>query len=101
MLCSAARSLPCKGAAKEPVADRRYSNGRRCILNNYPGEIMSDKERTEVDRRTFVKQAGCALVAVSAAGMTARSYARIIGANDRIRLAQLGCGGRSEGHVHM
>ncbi|MGP8271913.1 MAG: Gfo/Idh/MocA family protein [Terracidiphilus sp.] len=38
---------------------------------------------------------------VLAAGMTARSYARVLGANDRIRLAQLGCGGRSRGHVHM
>ncbi len=36
-----------------------------------------------------------------AACMDARSYARILGANDRIRLAQLGCGDRSEGHVHM
>ena len=35
------------------------------------------------------------------AGMTARSYARVLGANDRIQLAQLGCGGRSHGHVHM
>jgi len=33
--------------------------------------------------------------------MDARSYARILGANDRIRLGQLGCGDRSEGHVHM
>ena len=30
-----------------------------------------------------------------AAGMTAKSYARVLGANDRIRLAQLGCGDRS------
>ncbi len=36
-----------------------------------------------------------------AAGMDARSYARVLGANDRIRLAQLGCGARSHGHVHM
>ena len=36
-----------------------------------------------------------------ASGMTAHSYARILGANDRIRLGQLGCGDRSEGHVHM
>jgi len=39
--------------------------------------------------------------AVVAAGMDARSYARVLGANDRIRLAQLGCGARSHGHVHM
>ncbi|MGB6725927.1 MAG: Gfo/Idh/MocA family oxidoreductase [Terracidiphilus sp.] len=36
-----------------------------------------------------------------AARMEARSYARVMGANDRIRLAQLGCGARSHGHVHM
>ena len=50
------------------------------------------------DRRTFLKEAGGMLVAAS---MDARSYARILGANDRIRLGQLGCGDRSEGHVHM
>lgn len=36
-----------------------------------------------------------------AASIDARSYARILGANDRIRLGQLGCGDRSAGHVHM
>jgi len=51
-----------------------------------------------IDRRSFVKQAGGAMLA---AGMQAKSYARIVGANDRIQLAQLGCGDRSEGHVHM
>lgn len=33
--------------------------------------------------------------------MTAQSYDRVPGANDRVRLAQLGCGDRSGGHVHM
>ncbi len=51
-----------------------------------------------MDRREFLMGAGTALTATS---MTARSYARIAGANDRIRLAQLGCGSRSQGHVHM
>jgi predicted dehydrogenase len=55
----------------------------------------------KVNRRVFVKQVGGAMLAASTAGMTARSYSRILGANDRIRLGQLGCGGRSEGHVHM
>ena len=36
-----------------------------------------------------------------AAGLSAKAYSRVLGANDRIRLAQLGCGDRSEGHVHM
>lgn len=55
----------------------------------------------EVTRRKFMRRVGEAMVAGSAMSMTARSYARVMGANDRIRLAQLGCGGRSEGHVHM
>ncbi len=59
---------------------------------------MTDHENVGIDRRTFVKQAGGAMLV---AGMEARSYARVLGANDRIRLGQLGCGGRSEGHVHM
>jgi len=59
---------------------------------------MSDKSSEGIDRRTFVKQAGGAVLA---AGIDARSYARVLGANDRIRLGQLGCGSRSEGHVHM
>ena len=59
---------------------------------------MSDDVKQAVDRRTFVKQvAGTALLV----GMDARSYGRVLGSNDRIRLAQLGCGGRSHGHVHM
>ncbi|MGI8958268.1 MAG: Gfo/Idh/MocA family protein [Bryobacteraceae bacterium] len=54
-----------------------------------------------VDRRQFLTSAGTAILAGSATTLSARSYARVVGANDRIRLAQLGCGGRSEGHVHM
>jgi len=54
-----------------------------------------------VDRRKFLAQARNAMLAGSATALTARSYARVTGANDRIHLAQLGCGGRSEGHVHM
>ena len=59
---------------------------------------MAEKSQEGTDRRTFMKQAGVAMIA---AGMEARSYARVMGANDRIRLAQLGCGARSQGHVHM
>jgi predicted dehydrogenase len=59
---------------------------------------MSESVTGGIDRRSFVKQASGIMLA---AGMQAKSYARILGANDRIRLAQLGCGDRSEGHVHM
>jgi len=50
------------------------------------------------NRRTFLKRAGGMLAATS---MNANSYARILGANDRIRLGQLGCGDRGQGHIHM
>jgi len=59
---------------------------------------MNDETATANNRRTFLKQAGGAMLA---AGMSAKSYGRVLGANDRIRLGQLGCGDRSGGHIHM
>jgi predicted dehydrogenase len=59
---------------------------------------MPDAANEGIDRRTFLQQAGGVMLA---AGMSAKSYGRVLGANDRIRLGQLGCGDRSEGHVHM
>lgn len=47
-----------------------------------------------VSRRSF-------LGAVGSVVPTARSYARIIGANDRIQVGQIGCGHRSSGHRRM
>jgi predicted dehydrogenase len=58
----------------------------------------AEPENAGINRRTFVKQASGALLATS---IDARSYARVVGANDRIRIGQLGCGDRSQGHVHM
>ena len=45
-------------------------------------------------RRKFLKQAAGATVAVSALSSSAASYARILGANDRINVAVMGMGGR-------
>lgn len=53
-----------------------------------------------MNRRTLIKRAAGLLTASALAG-NAKSYARILGSNDRILLAQLGCGNRSAGHVHM
>ncbi len=64
-----------------------------------PAEVAS-QSTSNLNRRTFLKAGGAALAA-SALAMPASSYARILGANDRIRLGQLGCGDRSGGHVHM
>ncbi|MFZ2642181.1 MAG: Gfo/Idh/MocA family oxidoreductase [Verrucomicrobiia bacterium] len=43
------------------------------------------------NRRDFIKTAA---ISTAATAMTARSYARVMGANERIRLGQIGCGGR-------
>jgi hypothetical protein len=56
------------------------------------------RETDGTNRKTFLKGAGGMLIATS---IDARSYVRILGANDRIRLGQLGCGDRGKGHVHM
>jgi len=50
-------------------------------------------------RRGFLKATGGA--AAFATATSARSYGRILGANDRINIGFLGCGARSEGHRHM
>jgi predicted dehydrogenase len=52
---------------------------------------------TECNRRDFVKGA---MIGVTATTFTARSYGRILGANDRIRIGNLGCGSRGIG-VHL
>ena len=49
-----------------------------------------------VSRRTFLGGAGSL-----ALPMTALSYNRIVGANDRIQIGEIGCGHRSGGHRQM
>ncbi len=50
---------------------------------------------TSYSRRNFLKTAGTAAMAMSAV-----SYSRVLGANERISIAQIGCGGRGIG-AHM
>ena len=50
-----------------------------------------------VSRRSFLTKA--ALAAGSAAAVSAASAARVIGANDRIRVGLIGCGGVGRGDL--
>ena len=59
---------------------------------------MPQTPKEGINRRTFVAGAGGMMLVTS---MSAKSYARVLGANDRIHIGQLGCGNRSQGHVHM
>jgi len=58
---------------------------------------MSPKHRS---RREFLKSAAVGAAAAVTAQFTARSYARVIGANDRIMIGQIGCGDRGR-QAHM
>ncbi len=51
-----------------------------------------------VTRRTFLKTAG--LAAASLPVMTARSYSRILGANERLGVGVIGCGGMAQAHLN-
>jgi predicted dehydrogenase len=48
------------------------------------------------NRREFLK-AGSAAIAATAVSLNARSYAQILGANDRVRVGIVGCGDRMKG----
>jgi predicted dehydrogenase len=51
---------------------------------------------SETNRREFLKVGGAA-AAVTVAGMSAKSYAAVRGANDRVRTGVVGCGDRMRG----
>ena len=51
----------------------------------------------ESNRREFLKQGSLAAAAAAVPAWTASSYAQIAGANDRVRVAIVGCGDRMKG----
>ena len=61
--------------------------------------------KEQISRRNFLGKtaAGVAATTITLNGssMSAASYNRIIGANDRLNIALLGCGSRSKGHQNM
>src|SRR5512138_1833917 len=56
-------------------------------------EVRMGEPKT-MERRSFLGQAGAAVVGAGALGTTALSYGRILGANDRISLGHIGVGRR-------
>ena len=51
--------------------------------------------------KTTIGLSGAIVAASAPTAMSASSYNRIIGANDRINIGFMGCGSRSKGHQHM
>jgi hypothetical protein len=63
-----------------------------------------DMAKNELSRRKFIGKATAGVVGVAATmntSLTAASYKRIIGANERVNIGFLGCGSRSSGHQNM
>ena len=59
----------------------------------------SDKNNT-LSRRQFIRRAGTAAAALTAVGTTTQNFTRnVLGANDRIGIGFIGCGGRSHAHL--
>jgi predicted dehydrogenase len=55
---------------------------------------------SELTRRDFLGRAAIG-AAGAASALSARSYSRVVGANDRIHIGFLGCGDRGSGHRNM
>ena len=55
------------------------------------------------ERREFIKKSllGGAGIAVAGMGMSAKSYAKIIGANERLNLALIGIRGQGTNHINQ
>ncbi len=53
-----------------------------------------------VSRRKFINTAAVG-IAGATMSLSAKSYSRVLGANDRLNIGFLGCGGRSRGHRRM
>ncbi len=58
---------------------------------------MPDAKPAAVDRRDFLRSSAAAGAALS---LTAASYARVAGANEKLGVALLGCGGRAQAHLN-
>jgi len=66
------------------------------VFMGFDGGLMC---ALKASRRDFLKVTGAG-VAGTALGVTTSSYARIIGANDRVRVANCGVRGRGNDHIH-
>src|SRR5512133_2726773 len=58
--------------------------------------------KSNISRRKFAKRLAGSAAGIAAFGslnMSAQSYSRIIGANERINIGVIGCGGMASSHI--
>jgi hypothetical protein len=82
--------------AFDPKENKKYVYSNCRLFSDFPGGCMS---LPMASRRDFLKVTGAG-VAGTALGVTASSYARIMGANERVRVAICGVRGRGNDHIH-
>jgi predicted dehydrogenase len=58
---------------------------------------MSEPQSPPVDRRDFLRSSAAVGTALT---LSAASYAKVAGANSRLGVAFVGCGGRAQAHIH-
>ena len=86
------------GAGLPGAAGTAHRNGRDCGTRRaqrhllYAAGLDRNTIREMVSRRNF-------LAATGVAPFTARSYTRVIGANERLNIGVIGCGGMATGHM--
>src|SRR5271163_1146141 len=87
-------------ATRKPfkMRHRRRSTHRRSLLPASPRSpgVLAVTERFPVSRRSFLQTTSGVL---AASAVSAQSYARVIGANDRIKVGFVGVGGQGMQHV--
>src|SRR5438034_22901 len=66
-------------------------------MSNTPLSDRTRRENAMLSRRQFVKTSALAAGSISLAGIVP---AAAFGANDRLRIGVIGCGGQGTGHVH-
>ena len=62
-----------------------------------PTPAKPTPEHRPVDRRNFFRKT----TAAAALSLSASAYGHVSGANDRVRVAFLGCGGRAQAHINL
>ena len=94
MILPAAQGVPAQGKGQD--AGTRYLYLLNARHPNDPPRSSAPWQQSENNRREFLKAGGAALAATAVA-LNAKSYAQVMGANDRVRVGIVGCGDRMKG----
>jgi predicted dehydrogenase len=65
-----------------------------------PHKTQKSDKKNNITRRQFIRRAGTAAAAFTAVGTTTHHFTgKVLGANDRLGIGFIGCGGRSQAHL--